>query len=241
MRRADGSPAFLKLTPEPEIGVTEAIALRAWADNVHVVPLIDSDSESGSLLLGAVEPGNPVERLPIEDVAMLLRRLRPTTIPENGLPALRQRIDFLFDLTVGRWRDSPAEKHLDRDLLDRCRAAALALSADGPAGLVHGDLHPGNVLISGSHGLVVIDPRPSIGDPAFDAIDWVLAQVAELRELEENIAHLAALLPDLTPDRLMDWCRATAAMIAIPRLNRGLFDRKTRFLLRLAEDSAVSK
>ncbi|MFD8562383.1 aminoglycoside phosphotransferase family protein [Streptosporangium canum] len=64
VRRADGSPAFLKLTPEPEIGVAEAAALRAWADNPHVVSLIDSDRESGALLLEAVEPGSRVDRLP---------------------------------------------------------------------------------------------------------------------------------------------------------------------------------
>ncbi|OUC96640.1 hypothetical protein CA984_14275 [Streptosporangium minutum] len=46
--------------------------------------------------------------------------------------------------------------------------------AAGPAGLVHGDLHPGNVLDGGPRGLVVIDPRPCVGDPAFDAVDWVL-------------------------------------------------------------------
>jgi streptomycin 6-kinase len=84
----------------------------------------------------------------------------------------------------------------------------------------------------------VIDPRPSIGDPAFDAVDWVLAQATELHELEENITRLATLLPALDPGRLMDWCRATAAMIVVSRLNRGLFDRKTRFLLRLEESKS---
>ncbi|MFF5206204.1 aminoglycoside phosphotransferase family protein [Streptosporangium sp. NPDC000396] len=239
VRRADGSSAFLKLTPEPEIGVTEAAALRAWADNPHVVSLIDSDRESGALLLEAVKPGSRVDRLPIEDVAMLLRSLRLTASPKNRLPALRQRVDFLFNLTIGRWRDSPAESHLDHGLLERCRTAALALAADGPAGLVHGDLHPGNVLISDSHGLVVIDPRPSIGDPAFDAVDWVLAQAAELHDLEENIARLTALIPDMDPDRLMNWCRTTAAVIVVPRLNRGLYDQETRLLLHLAATSAV--
>ncbi|MEV4244486.1 aminoglycoside phosphotransferase family protein [Streptosporangium canum] len=239
VRRADGSPAFLKLTPEPEIGATEAAALRAWADNPHMVSLIDSDRESGALLLEAVEPGSRVDRLPIEDVATLLRSLRLAAIPENKLPALRQRVDFLFNLTIGRWRDSPAESHLDRGLLERCRTAALALAAGGPVGLVHGDLHPGNVLISDSHGLVVIDPRPSIGDSAFDAVDWVLAQATELHDLEENIAHLAALIPDLDPGRLMNWCRTTAAIIVVPRLSRGLYDQETQLLLHLAAASAV--
>ncbi|MET8336901.1 aminoglycoside phosphotransferase family protein [Streptosporangium canum] len=239
VRRADGIPAFLKLTPEPAIGVTEATALRAWADSPHVVQLIDWDSRSGALLLDAVEPGTRADRLPIEDVAMLLRSLRLAGIPDEKLPTLRQRVDFLFDLTVGRWRGSLAEPYIDRDLLERCRAAALTLAADGPAELVHGDLHSGNVLIGDGEGLVVIDPRPSIGDPAFDAVDWVIAQVAELHDLEENIARLAALTPGLDPGRLMNWCRATAAIIAVSRLNRGLYDQETRLLLRLATTAAA--
>jgi streptomycin 6-kinase len=234
VRRAGGVPAFLKLTPEPQIGITEAAALRAWEDSPHVVRLIDSDGESGSLLLAAVEPGTRLDRLPIEDVAVLLRSLRLTDIPNDGLPTLRQRVEFLFDLTLCRWQGNPAEQYIDRDLLNRCRATALALAAGGPAGLVHGDLHPGNVLISHDHGFTVIDPRPSIGDPTFDGVDWVLAQATELHDLEENITRLAALIPDVDPDRLMGWCRTTAAVIAIPRLNRGLHDRETRFLLQFA-------
>jgi streptomycin 6-kinase len=234
VRRADGVPAFLKLTPEPEIGIIEAAALRAWEDSPHVVRLIDSDGESGSLLLAAVEPGTQVDRLPTEDVAVLLRSLRLADLPEDGLPTLGQRVGFLFDLTLGRWRGNPAEQYIDRDLLERCRAAALALAAGAPTGLVHGDLHPGNVLVSHDHGFTVIDPRPSIGDPAFDGIDWVLPRVTELHDLEENITRLAALIPEVGPDRLLGWCRTTAALLAVPRLNRGLHDRETRFLLRLA-------
>ena len=80
----------------------------------------------------------------------------------------------------------------------------------------------------------MIDPRPSIGDPTFDGIDWVLAQATELHDLEANITRLAALIPEVDPDRLMGWCRTTAAVIAVPRLNRDPHDRETRFLLRLA-------
>ncbi|MEV6867592.1 aminoglycoside phosphotransferase family protein [Streptosporangium subroseum] len=234
VRQADGVPAFLKLTPEPQIGITEATALRAWEDSPHVVRLIDSDGESGSLLLAAVEPGTRVERLPIEDVAVLLRSLRLADAPDDELPTLRQRVEFLFDLALGRWRGNPAEQYIDRDLLDRHRAAALALATGGPAGLVHGDLHPGNVLVSRVHGFTVIDPRPSIGDPTFDGIDWVLAQATELHDLEANITRLAALIPEVDPDRLMGWCRTTAPVIAIPRLNRDPHDRQTQLLLRLA-------
>lgn len=227
VRRADGAGAFLKLTPEPAICASEATALRAWSDSPHVVDLIAVDVEAGALLLDAVEPGTPVNRLDEmpspQEVSALLASLQPAEVPRD-LPPLRERVAFLFELTRRRLRPGTVEE----DVLDRSLAAALALAEDGPAGLVHGDLHPGNVLDGGPRGLVVIDPRPCVGDPAFDAVDWVLGTGApEL--LHDRVAQLG-----VEPERLMRWCRALAVVVAIPRLNRGPRDAGTEFLLRLA-------
>ncbi|WP_344855063.1 hypothetical protein [Planomonospora alba] len=41
------------------------------------------------------------------------------------------------------------------------RAAALGLAGSGPAGLVRGDPHPGNVLVGGER-LGAADPRPCV-------------------------------------------------------------------------------
>ena len=63
------------------------------------------------------------------------------------VPQLRDRVEFLFDLTRRRLARRPdVGRILPPELLENSRARALILAGGGSAGLVHGDLHPGNVL-----------------------------------------------------------------------------------------------
>ena len=78
-RRADGSPAVLKVTfPEPE-GQHEAEALRLWNGDGIVLPY-EADPERSALLLERLEPGTPLrehgdEREALAIACGLLRRL----------------------------------------------------------------------------------------------------------------------------------------------------------------------
>lgn len=99
---------------------------------------------------------------------------------------------------------------------------------------MHGDLHPANVLSGPGARMVAIDPRPAWGDPDFDAVDWVLERVADPAMLEQRVEELAALVPGLSPRRVVGWCRALAALIAVPRMCAGRDDAETRFLMALA-------
>ena len=58
-------------------------------------------------------------------------------------------------------------------------------------------------LIASARGLVVIDPRPCVGDPAFDAVDWLFVGTDDPREWA---ARCATLGPD--PERIRAWCAA---------------------------------
>ncbi|WP_196449408.1 hypothetical protein [Planomonospora sp. ID82291] len=80
----------------------------------------------------------------------------------------------------------------------------------------------------GERGLVVIDPRPSVGDPAFDAVDWVLGGGAA--RAQETAARLG-----LDTGRVLAWCRALAVAVAASRLARGRHDTETALLLDLAQ------
>jgi streptomycin 6-kinase len=110
----------------------------------------------------------------------------------------------------------------------------LAAVASGRLPLRLDQPHPANVLSGPGAGLVAIDPRPAWGDPDFDAVDWVLEGVVERGELERRVEELSALVPRLSPDRLLGWCRALAALIAIPRTCNRSNDVETEFLVSLA-------
>jgi streptomycin 6-kinase len=122
-----------------------------------------------------------------------------------------------------------------RQVLDDGYHRARALASNGPIGLLHGDLHLSNILRAGpGRGLVAVDPRPSVGDPTFDAVDWALDRIASLAEVHERVERLSKLVPDLDPDRLWGWCQATAATVAILQLRRRPPDGTTQLLLEIA-------
>ncbi|MFI2234661.1 aminoglycoside phosphotransferase family protein [Streptomyces chrestomyceticus] len=246
LRRDTGTSAWLKLTPEPALAREEAAALTAWSGTPSVVTLLAQDAEAGALLLADVEPGVPVRRLDwrLPEVAALLRDLRapaatpetPAPVPETPLAVqpLAQRVDFLFHLTSRRLAASGNGVLLDPAALGRARGTALELASDGPRTLVHGDLHPGNVLSGPGARMVAIDPRPAWGDPDFDAVDWVLDGATTLTALEERAGELAALVPGQSPDRVLGWCRSLAPLNATLGISTGRDDVKTRFLIALA-------
>lgn len=241
LRRDTGTSAWLKLTPEPALAREKAAALTAWAGTPSVVTLLAQDVEAGALLLEDVEPGVPARRLDwrLPEVAALLRDLRtPAPVPERppAVQPLEQRVDFLFRLTSRRLAASGTSGLLDPAVLGRARGAALELASDGPRTLVHGDLHPGNVLSGPGSRMVAIDPRPAWGDPDFDAVDWVLDGVTTPAALEERVGELAALVPGQSPDRVLGWCRSLAVLNAALGICARRDGAKTRFLMALAGD-----
>jgi streptomycin 6-kinase len=197
--------------------------------------LLDSDPDTGAVLLEGIEPGTQLAAapgaIPLDEVADLLTQLH--SVPgADGVPTVAGRVAAMFDLAERRWQGPEAEERLPRALLRRSRAAATALSADGPAQLVHGDLHPGNVLL-GPAGIVAIDPRPCVGDGTFDAVDWAFLPLARGGSLDDGITALAGHLPDLDTGRLRRWCEALAVLVAMSPLRRDGPSPYTDALLRM--------
>jgi streptomycin 6-kinase len=179
--------AVLKLTPEPAIAAAEAQALRAWERSGYVPAVWGA--VGGAVLLEALD-GEPPRG--IDGIAELIRTLHRSGDPAE-VPAavpLAERVEFIFS----RWRGG-----------DPGLARALAAEDAAPV-LLHGDLHPRNLLAT-PRGLVALDPRPCIGDAPFDAVDFVFLGSDDPREWDARCHAFAAAL-DTTADRIRRWCMA---------------------------------
>jgi streptomycin 6-kinase len=73
------------------------------------------------------------------------------------------------------------------------------------------DMHAGNVLRAQRKPWLVIDPKPFVGDPAYDATHHLLNCVNRLRvNPDGGISHFAALL-EVSSERVRLWIFARAA------------------------------
>lgn len=243
----DGEQLVLKLTPELKIAADEATALDAWMACRHVVTVHDADLDHGALLLERVLPGTRLadepDQWPLEDVVPVLSGLwlRPSPLcAGSGLPSLPERAAFVFEMTRRRLDRNPSvAARVPPDVVEASQNLARALAGEGPVRLLHGDLHPGNVLRGGDgRGLVAIDPRPCLGDPAFDAVDWVLADGGGERAVQRRIDWLAGRADGLDPDRAWAWCQAMAVVLAVALLAGRGDDPAGEAMLTLARAAA---
>ena len=229
-RRADGRHAMLKLTPDAVLGGEEASALRRWESSGRVPLVWGYDPALGALLLEAIPGETPLSERPtaveLGEVADLIGELHRSGAPVAGedWATLAERVEFLFEHWVERHgrRGEVVTRTVPVERLRRGHELARALAADaGKPVLLHGDLHPSNVLDGGTmRGLVAIDPRPCVGDAAVDAVDWVFWAVDDSGLWERRSRDLAVAL-GLDHERLWAWCAAFAAMLAASRAAQG--------------------
>ena len=229
--------------PEAELGVAEATALRRWESSGRVPLVWGHDAASGALLLEAIASETPLserrQAMELNQIASLIRGLHRSGAPvvSDGVVPLAARVEFIFEHWVERHgrRGEAATRAVPVDRLRRGHELARRLAADaGAPVLLHGDLHPGNVLDGGEgRGLVAIDPRPCVGDAAFDAVDWVFWAVDDPGAWEPRSRALALAL-GLDHERLWAWCGALAAMLAAAKVARGARAEQVGALLALS-------
>jgi streptomycin 6-kinase len=208
--RADGTAAVLKLNfPEPE-SAHEADVLLHW-DGVGAVRLLEVDLDRNALLVERALPGTSLWQVEDDEeatriAAAVLRRLwsRP---PPAGHP-----FRVLADEAAG-WMDELRRnweglgRPFERELVDAGAAAAGELSAGQPALVVcHQDFQGSNVLRAGREPWLAIDPKPIVGEPAFDVASLLRDRRWDIRAsvIRRRLDQLAAEL-DLDRERMRGW------------------------------------
>ncbi|MGV9678565.1 aminoglycoside phosphotransferase family protein [Nocardia sp. NPDC003482] len=223
VRRADGSLAVLKIPIVDEENRAEATGLFAY-DGDGAVRLYGYDPASGALALEWARPGTPLLEQPgfpslegraenadrIELACGLFRRLRRTPVPVPAeWPELPRVADIVADWTNRFVESKPAwTQALPARLLDRAAADCADLAVpDGPPLIVNRDTHLGNIVAAEREPWLLIDPKPCLGEAAFDGGFLVMIQV----QADPTPAHAAAVVErtanalSVSPERVCKW------------------------------------
>jgi streptomycin 6-kinase len=211
--RKDRTKAILKLGMPHMEGEDEIKGLRLWAGN-PTVRLLEADDNLGAMLLERCEPGTSLRELPEPEqdvvIASLLRRLwRPLSASHHFRP-LAIMAAFWSDETLAQ-----SEHWRDPGLVSEGLHFLTTLPTTSPTNvLLATDLHAGNVLRAQREPWLVIDPKPFVGDPAYDATQHLLNCYGRLRSApDRTIRHFAELL-NLDCERVRLWTFARAAVQA---------------------------
>ncbi|MER7046353.1 aminoglycoside phosphotransferase family protein [Streptomyces jumonjinensis] len=171
VRRADGTPAVLKLQQLREETAGAAAGLRAWRGD-GIVRLLDHDEESGTQLLERLDATRTLSSLADDHTAMrilaaLIARLTSVPAPKG----LRRLSDLAAAMLEQAPRAVPALRHpAERRLVSTCASAVAELIGESGDRLLHWDLHYDNVLAGEREPWLAIDPEPLAGDPGFELL-----------------------------------------------------------------------
>ena len=222
---ADGAAAILKLGMPHMEGAHEIQGLRFWHGD-PTVRLLEADDDLGAMLLERCDPGTALRALPETEqdivIARLLHRLWRSPSPPHPFRPLSALTAYWSDETLSqadRWPDPGLVREglrLLRDLPHTAPREALLAT----------DLHAGNVLRAQREPWLVIDPKPFVGDPAYDATQHLFNCADRLRSAPDTTIHRFADLLGVDYERVRLWVFARAA--AEPR-NR--WEESGRFAL----------
>jgi streptomycin 6-kinase len=214
--REDGTPAVLKIAMPHMEGEQEIHGLRFWDGN-PTVRLLAADDHLGAMLLERCKPGTTLRALPECDqdmvIAGLLRRLWRTPSPSQPFRFLSILMEHWTNETLeqaGRWPDAGLVREGLRLFKELPRSGTTKV-------LLATDLHAGNVLRAEREAWLIIDPKPFVGDPAYDATQHLLNCRGRLRSDPDGTMRRLADLLGVEYERVKLWTFARAA--AGPRDN----------------------
>jgi streptomycin 6-kinase len=208
--RADGTHAVLKLGMPHMEGEHEIEGLRFW-DGDPTVRLLDADGDLQAMLLEQCEPGRVLRTLPETEqdrvIAGSLRRMWriPAALhPFRPLSQLTEHWSLETLADAEKWPDAGLVREglrLFKELPGNARIDMLLAT----------DLHAGNILRAKREPWLVIDPKPFVGDPAYDATQHLFNCDVRLRADPKGTIRRFADLLGVEEERVRLWTFARAA------------------------------
>jgi streptomycin 6-kinase len=189
----------------------EADALRLWA-GAGAVDLVDAvqTDQSSVLLLERCRPGTTLKERPEpeqdEVVAGLLRRLwRPMEV--GG--AIRPLVEM-----CDQWAEEAARSSSSTRVAEGAELFRRLPRQTDESVLLVTDLHADNILAAEREPWLVIDPKPYVGDPAYDVVQHMLNCEERLVTDPVGLARRMADLAGVDRQRVVSWLFARCAMAA---------------------------
>lgn len=170
--RADGGEVVLKIAWPHREAETEAAGLRFFGGS-GAAQLLEADEREFALLLERCRPGDDVWQLPFEEAstvaASVLQRL--WRVPEGTVEPITTLAD-----TVEEWNASDATERAEypsKLVAEAARIGTELASSTSELVVVHGDFNPFNILRAQREPWLAIDPKPLLGDPAYDLAQYL--------------------------------------------------------------------
>lgn len=228
VRRADGSPAALKLCAPGHSSERECQALEQW-NGRGAVRVLEHEPQSGALLLERLRGETSLRSLP-EAKAMLeavsaAHRLWLDPGPGHPFPTVEERTAEQAERMLGT---APREV---RPLVEEALTLRAELVCDGRAErfLLHGDFRQGAVLASDSERApwLAAGPEPLVGERAYDLARLVRDRLHDLvaspgaaAVTRRRLTKLADAV-DLDSERLRAWALFRAVESGVRHLDAG--------------------
>jgi streptomycin 6-kinase len=207
---AGATQAMLKLGMPHMEGHHEIDGLRFWNGDA-TVRLLDADDDLNAILLERCVPGTSLRLVPESEqdvvIAALLRRLWRSPVTPHSFRPLSALMTHWAEETwahAERWEDAGLVRDGLRLFDDLPRTASENV-------LLATDLHAGNVLRAQREPWLVIDPKPFVGDPAYDASQHLLNCPGRLRSDSGGTIRRFADLLGVDHHRLRLWTFARLA------------------------------
>lgn len=206
----DGTRAVLKVNfPEAE-SEHEADALAFWG-GVGAVQLLAHDGDRRALLIARCEPGGQLWSVEDEEVAYrissgVFRKLWRKVGADGTFRLLSDEAVRWAQGLPARWAHHG--KPFSRRLVEEATGIAVELAQSQPDQvLCHQDVHGGNVLSAGEAWLA-IDPKPVIGERAFDLASSLRDRRATLLRSPQPRQVVARRLDQFVSELGVDRARA---------------------------------
>ncbi|MFG2887186.1 aminoglycoside phosphotransferase family protein [Streptomyces sp. NPDC048297] len=231
VRRADDTPAVLKLAPARARPESERAALAHWG-GLGAVQLLDAEPEDtaeGVLLLERLHPDVSVRSLPeakaLLEAAGTLRRLWVEPPGDHTFETVAERTGRQAEAMRAGGRSEPEAAAL----VDAALAARTELLASPPEHrLLHGTFRQSKVLAGERIPWLAVGPDPVVGECAFDLARLVRDRVEDLIATpsgpvttRRRIKRLAESL-EVDQERLRGWTlfRAVESGVRARRVGR---------------------